>query len=119
VATEKDKEINSWKKYYEENEREVEMLREKIARQEKEKHELIRDHMARIKDIVVQQKEGARLVREYEVKVEYLDAAMSQAIKEKAVAEQQLKVANSKLELAEEDVCNRVIGKALARSKAD
>jgi hypothetical protein len=101
VATEKDKEINSWKKCYEEKEREVEMLREKIARQEKEKRDLIRDHMARIKDLVVQQKEGARLVREYEVKVECLDAALNQAIKEKEVAEQQLKEANSKMELAE------------------
>ncbi|MCG8623967.1 MAG: hypothetical protein MJE68_18500, partial [Proteobacteria bacterium] len=101
VATEKDKEINSWKKCYEEKEREVEMLRAKIARQEKEKRELIRDHMAKIKDLVVQQKESARLVREYEVKMEYLDAALNQAIKEKEAAEQQLKEAESKMELAE------------------
>ena len=101
VATEKDKEINSWKKCYEEKEREVEMLRAKIARQEKEKRELIRDHMAKIKDLVVQQKESSRLVREYEVKVGYLDAALNQAIEEKEAAEQQLKEANSKMELAE------------------
>ena len=101
VATEKDKEINSWKKRYEEKEREIEMLRDKIARQEKEKRELMREHMARIKGLVVQQKESARLVSEYEVKLEDLDAALKQAIEEKEVAEQQLKEANSKIQLAE------------------
>ena len=110
VATEKDKEINSWKRRYEEKEREVEMLREKIARQEKEKRELIRDHMAKIKGLVAQQKESARLVSEYEVKVEYFDAALKQVIEEKEAAEQQLKEANSKMELAEIEKLKAIFG---------
>ena len=96
VSSDKDKEINCWKRKCEEKEHEIQELRVKIAQQEQEKEALTKMCMVEIAKLQEQKKESAQKVADYEMKVELLDNALREATQKKEEAMKQLKIANCK-----------------------
>ena len=101
VSSDKDIEINCWKKKCEEKEHEIIELREMIAEQEQEKDRLTKTHVAEILKLKERQEGSARKVESYKLKVAALDTALKEATQRKEEAEQQLKEADSKIQQAE------------------
>ena len=97
VSSDKDKEIDSWKKKCEEKELEIQELRVTIARQQDEKDALTKIHIAEIEKLQEQKEENAQKVSDYEIKVAALNIALREATQKKDEAEEQLKLAGFKM----------------------
>ena len=100
VSSDKDEEINSWKRKCEEKEREIQELLATISQQEQEKDALRKTHQAEIEKLQEQKKESAQKVADYEIKVAALNDSVRAATQKKEEAEQQLKIADSKMQEA-------------------
>lgn len=97
VSSDKDKEINSWKRKCKEKEHEIQELHATIAQHEQDKDTLTKKYMAEIAKLQEQKKESAQKVADYESKVAALNDALRESTLKKEEAEQQLKLADSKM----------------------
>ena len=100
IASEKDAEIEKWKKECEQMQQDINELRMKINEQEAEKHLLATKYMSQMQAL---RKEHARILQEYETKVGILDKQLQEAIRKKEITELKLKETDAKVHQAENE----------------